>query len=411
VSVAPQQQLGHPTSVQVRLGRILGHATSFGLAAIAAFAATLDVTVESFHSARLAVVMAFLLLLHLAMDQRLPLRREGVIYACFVAYMLIELLWTDDLWLAMNTVIPAVTFLLASMLFASLAAYHDLRSVLAGTLCGILAGAAFYTAISGFPFTYPHDFSYNAIAGMYLAGLFVALLASCYARSRLLLIVIGCGLLLHLLATTSIKFNLGVLLGVAAASVLHFRHVGGLLRRHAFLLLLLVGALGYAAASNEALRAGIERGADRVALGVAVLEARENLPGYSAFQERARWQSDGLRGWLQNPLFGHGVEAFRSDFGITSHSTPIDVLYNSGLIGCTLFYAIFLSLMRRVRHAPRGSDGLRTLILGACVCYAFVSLSAPLHYNTFFAVFVGLSSALLGRRERHHPANHAGTES
>lgn len=35
---------------------------------------------------------------------------------------------------------------------------------------------------------------------------------------------------------------------------------------------------------------------------------------------------------------------FRSQFGITSHSTPIDVPLNSRLIGFALFYALFASI-------------------------------------------------------------------
>jgi hypothetical protein len=36
-------------------------------------------------------------------------------------------------------------------------------------------------------------------------------------------------------------------------------------------------------------------------------------------------------------------------------------------------------------------------MLAGIVCYAFVSLSGTMHYNAFFAAFVGISVGLLTR--------------
>ena len=110
----------------------------------------------------------------------------------------------------------------------------------------------------------------------------------------------------------------------------------------------------------------------------------------------------GLTGWTQNPMFGHGVEAFRARFGITSHSTPVDLLYNSGVIGLGLFYAIFVSMAGRLARprgtAPRTAD---PVILGALVCYMFISLSGTMHYNASLAVFVAIGTAVLRRPALH----------
>ena len=91
----------------------------------------------------------------------------------------------------MNTLVPSITFVIALILFGALATCHNLQAVLAGTLCGILIGAAVYTSKTGFPFVYPRDFSYNAIAGMYLLGLFIALLCTCYWRAKLPFLLVG----------------------------------------------------------------------------------------------------------------------------------------------------------------------------------------------------------------------------
>ena len=44
--------------------------------------------------------------------------------------LILSLLWTDDVGLAMNTLQPALNFVLILILFGSLVAYHDSRAVL-----------------------------------------------------------------------------------------------------------------------------------------------------------------------------------------------------------------------------------------------------------------------------------------
>src|SRR5690606_23119399 len=137
-------------------------------------------------------------------------------------------------------------------------------------------------------------------------------------------------------------------IGAMAAAIFYFKQFFVVARRNAASLLIIAAGLAYVVLSNDALMEVLERGIDRVSLGIEVLQARENVPGYSAVGSRTMWLERGIRGWLENPLFGHGVEAFRAQFGITSHSTPTDLLYNSGLIGLVLFYSVFVSLVRRL---------------------------------------------------------------
>jgi O-antigen ligase len=151
--------------------------------------------------------------------------------------------------------------------------------------------------------------------------------------------------------------------------------------------------------SNETLLGRLQDGIDRVTTGAQVLGAREDTSKGTSFNDRKYWQKVGLAGWARNPVFGDGVEAFRADVGITSHSTPIDVLYNFGLIGFGLFYALFGLLAWRLyvtRHLLLGS--LPILILSGMICYLFVSLSAPLHYGLFLAIFIAVTSTLLRRQ-------------
>ena len=382
-------------------GLTIGKFASFGLAAASALALSLHTIQPSFHSAKLGLVLVATLLLHVARFARISLIREAVIYAGFIGYMLVQLLWTTDRELALNTLVPAASFAIIIILFSSLAAYHDLKAVLAGVVCGFIAGAGLYTRTSGFPFRYPAEFSYNAIAMMYLFGLIVTLLLASIARRRLGLLVLAAAAGVHIVATTSIKTNLGILLGALGAAAVHLGQVSRMLWRHALLIAVAGVAIGFAVASNEAVIERLQRGADRVALGIQVLRARENLPGYSSFERRAGWQREGIRGWAGNPLFGHGVEAFRSRFGITSHSSHIDIAYNSGLIGLALFYGLFASMLLRLyRQRQGGFQDARLVILGGVLCLLLITFAGTIHYNAFLAAFLALAVGVLNRAPR-----------
>src|SRR5262249_50970112 len=158
--------------------------------------------------------------------------REFTLYGVLFCYAFVSLLWAPNALVAMNTLIPALNFLLILVLFGSLLSFHDLRAVLLGILCGFLLGSALYTFTEGFPFVYPDGFSYNAIAGMYLFGLIMTLVWGWHSRWRLLTLPIALILLMHIAATTSIKTNLGVLLGTGAAAVVYFRTFFGVFWRN-----------------------------------------------------------------------------------------------------------------------------------------------------------------------------------
>jgi O-antigen ligase len=378
------------------LNRATARVCTFLVAGIASFTMALNAYKDEFRATHLGVILVILLSIHLIWHSRFIWRREFAMYALLVGYMFVALLWTRDVELAMNTLAPAVNFLLVMTLFGSLISLHHVPTVLKGTLCGFMLSAAVYTLTQGFPFSYPNDFSYNAIAGMYLFGLFITLMYSCFTRSHAILIGIAVVIMLHIVATTSIKTNLGIALGLFAAGIIYFRHFGRLLRRRLLLLIVLAGGLGFAVSSNDALLEKMSNGVQRVTIGIKVLQARDDVSGYSAFEERDYWKHAGIEGWKQNPVFGYGTEAFRDDYGITSHSTPVDLLYNYGLIGMTLFYGVFASLAwRLIQPAGKGVSNQRALMFGGVICYVFMTLSGTLLYNSFLGAFVGIAVALI----------------
>jgi len=369
-----------------------------------AFAAGLLVTVNAFseesHNLRFGAAMVALIFIHTLMRWRLWISRELLFYVAFATYNGLSLLWTNNVRDGIPTVQLTVNFVFISVLFSALIAFHDRRAVLQGVLGGFLVGAVVYTRTSGYPLSYPEDFSYNTIAGMYLFGLLMTALYGWQRRSRILPISLGMVLVLLIGATTSIKTNLGMLLGAVAASLMSFRYALRAIARNAILGIAFVGVLAYAVTSNQDLMDRVQGGYTRVSMGADVLAAREDKTGGAGLGKRESWAQVGLKGWITNPVFGEGVESFRGDFNYTSHSTVIDLLYNTGLIGFVLFYSMFVSIAWRLFQA-RGSPARspRALVFGVLTCYAFISLSGTMYYDVFLAAALAISEALVSRPE------------
>jgi O-antigen ligase len=381
--------------------RIIGErAASFALAFAVGIIATGSAFSNALRATHLGAIAVLLLGAHAMMRPRIFWCRELSLYAAFLSYMLLALLWTRDMPLSANTLVPAASCLLVAVLAGSLVRFHDQTAALGGLVYGFIAAALGYTMTTRFPLHYPKGFSYNAIAAMYAFGLFLVILYGQYRRHITVWLAVASVVFLLVVATTSIKTNLGIALGGCAAALMYHRTFRRALKRRVGVLLLFGGAIAMLFVWNQRARDALDRGVQRIELGVEVLEARENLPGYSAFNEREFWERAGLEGWELNPIFGYGPEAFRADYGITSHSTPIDLLYNTGLIGISLFYGMFGSLTwRLIRDDRRVPGAPRAVMLAALVCYAFISLSGTMEYNVYLLATIGVSAALLQRFE------------
>jgi len=388
-------------TVNMAVRGIVGNFGTFVLAAGAALVPMTRSFDPSFNPLRVLVVLALLTMIHVLRYPKVLFCREFAVYAVFTGYMFLSLLWTPDIVKALNTLFPSVNFLLILILFGSLVRYHDLRAVLAGILFGFLVGAATYTYLEGFPLVRPQDFSYNAVAAVYLFGLFITLVFSWFTGSRVLPLSLGFVILAHIVATTSIKTSLGILVGVVAACFVYFGRTMRIVLRNVVLFAVVGGLFVYVFASNEGVVERVQAGIDRISLGVEILQAGEARSRSTSFGLREDWAALGLEGWATNPIFGEGIEAFRADYGNDPHSTPIDLLYNTGLIGLLLFYAIFASVAWRLfdtRHVRAGS--LHPLILAGLVCYAFMTMSGTAPYNYYLAIFIAISTALLRQLAR-----------
>jgi hypothetical protein len=396
-----QSQQSKHKAIRVRVNRLLSLLYSFAIVAVSTFAVTVNVFGDLSHPSRFTFELLAIMALHAVRYQRFWVSREIGLNLGFLGYTVLSLAWTIDSHKAMTTMPSIVNFSLVLILFSALMAFHDLGALLAGMFVGFLAAAAVYTLTSGFPFSYPEDFSYNTIAGMYLFGLFVTVVFGAYKRWTLMPMAVAPVLMVLIAATTSIKTNLGVALGITVATLCYFKLSAKDLIRTVAFLAIVAGAIVYGMKFNQTLSERVGNGFARVSTGLAVLTNREGDSGATGLGTRQGWTKEGLKGWAVTPVFGHGVEGFRADHGITSHSTPIDLLYNAGVIGCGLFYGMFASIAwRLLRAQDRRRRGLRARIVACLVAYAFISISGLIYYDPFVAIFVALSSGLLMRLER-----------
>ena len=385
----------------MQVDRILGFFGTFALASVSTFVVTSGRYGDVSHPTRLIGAVVVLIALHGVRFLRLWISREVVLNLAFLSYALLTLLWADHVKIAMEILPAFVTFTLVLILFSALTVYHDVRAVLCGIFAGFLAAAAMYSLTTGFPLSYPDDFSYNTIAGMYLFGLFITIVAGAYFRLTVLPLAFSGVLLALLAATTSIKTNLGFALGVVASGLFYFRFSMRNAVRSAVVIALIASGIAYGVTSNQALVDKVQHGFERVSTGFEVLTSREGDTKGIGLEKREGWKREGLKGWFVNPVFGYGIEGFRGDFGITSHSTPIDLLYNSGVIGCGLFYGLLASVAWRLLTA-RDAHGrsVRARIATFLIAYSFMSLSGIVYSESLLAIIVAVSSGMILRLER-----------
>lgn len=380
---------------------LAGFSFAFALAAcICANAMFVDV----FNTRRFAVVLVLIAGVLCTVVRRAVVPRESKIYTAFFLYMLLQLAWTSDVQLARNTLVPAFNFPIILALAATVVTCFPRRSVVLGFLGGSLFVTAMYCAATGFPFVRPDLFSYNAIAMASLFALFSAVFcAVTFPKSRLVLLAIPFTWI-FVVMTTSIKTNLGIVLGATVVGVFRYGLALRWMTRNVVLILAAVAIVAGFLATNDGASESAKRGFERITLGVRILQAGEALPGYGALDRRRNWTRIGIENWRENPVFGHGVEGFRSRFGTTSHTTLVDLLYNSGVIGFILFYSVFVSMFWRVffGHRVRGRAE-NALILGFATCLLFVTVSGTMHYNAILAAIIGVGAALL--RGGHAPSS------
>lgn len=99
----------------------------------------------------------------------------------------------------------------------------------------------------------------------------------------------------------------------------------------------------------------------------------------------------GLRGWIESPLFGHGLDSFKyfnaSQNGhfYYAHNNYVELLYDLGLVGFIAYYSMYFYLFVKVLKISR--DFLKYKILGVGLLAQFViSDFADISFYTSFSI-------------------------
>ena len=73
----------------------------------------------------------------------------------------------------------------------------------------------------------------------------------------------------------------------------------------------------------------------------------------SSYETRAQMIQQGIDLWLKSPIFGNGLDSFRSLSGqdTYSHNNYVELLCGLGLVGTLLFYAIYVNVVIRAARA------------------------------------------------------------
>lgn len=132
--------------------------------------------------------------------------------------------------------------------------------------------------------------------------------------------------------------------------------------------------------------------------------------GEASFDVRAQMFFNGIDLWFQSPIFGNGNEAFRikGGFGTYSHSNPVELLCNYGVIGLFSYhyflYIIFFSvlcLFRSIHDYLRVSAiwGFLTL-----TCIVFWSLFAVCYYERTIGMVLAVVLGLVHHHQFCRPA-------
>lgn len=128
--------------------------------------------------------------------------------------------------------------------------------------------------------------------------------------------------------------------------------------------------------------------------------------GDASFDTREEMIFSGIDLWLSSPLWGHGNEAFRvmSGFGTYSHSTPVELLSNYGIVGFVCYYLFYVQVFKRARALAR-SQNHHLSVAGAWVilsltCLTLWSLAAVCYYEKAVAL---LLASLVGLAWHYRP--------
>lgn len=211
----------------------------------------------------------------------------------------------------------------------------------------------------------------NKILIAFVVFLLFYLIVKTESTTTLIASIIGAivGLLYEI--RTNISKGLKVVIYIASIAILVFLLNGGLVRV----------IYQISDSTTDELYA---RRFDRIGEKLLSFESGSSNENY--VDERWGLVTESFNTFLENPLFGVGYKVGNKfsaleAIGVGTHSEMFDILAQFGLIGGFLFYAFFISSLKRVNKRIKNKSFLITLFI--------MALMNPFHYfHGFYALFV-----------------------
>ncbi len=102
----------------------------------------------------------------------------------------------------------------------------------------------------------------------------------------------------------------------------------------------------------------------------------------------------GLELWLNNPIFGNGIDGFKnlSGFGYYSHNNFIELLCNFGIVGFGLYYGMYVHIFTKLLKVKEKSI-LKKMFCAFMICLCIFEISEitySMHIIHAFLVFINL---------------------
>lgn len=112
----------------------------------------------------------------------------------------------------------------------------------------------------------------------------------------------------------------------------------------------------------------------------------------SEMSTREHWETviRGLEMWWQSPVWGAGLGVFAAKSSVSNviHSTPVWILAEFGLIGCSVFGWMFFLLARHAIRFSRAQSARRALLL-LLLAFVLFSLIHEIFYQRIFWLVLG----------------------
>jgi hypothetical protein len=117
----------------------------------------------------------------------------------------------------------------------------------------------------------------------------------------------------------------------------------------------------------------------------------------------------GIELWKASPLIGHGNDSFTyiSGFGTYSHSNPVELMANLGILGLVLYYGVhYKGIFRAVRLMKLRRSYARCIgiwFVVAMICFiGLFDLFAVSYYDKAIAIFLGAALAVIYSTRINH---------